>query len=128
MFGAENLDVLVRTVSATPKEYISGLRQAVPDGVLVDGNEITVESGSVSIHIAIDVLPDYVIALMRLLRVFPSHLTDGRQRALPALRLSFGERHHRSKPSSDGSTCVIESALTYFTTPESASITWNILE
>ena len=66
MFGAENLDVLVRTVSATPKEYISGLRQAVPDGVLVDGNEITVESGSVSIHIAIDVLPDYVIALMRL--------------------------------------------------------------
>ena len=66
MFGAENLDVLVRTVSATPKEYISGLRQAVPDGVSVDGNEITVESGSVSIHIAIDVLPDYVIALMRL--------------------------------------------------------------
>ena len=66
MFGAENLDVLVRTVSATPKEYISGLRQAVPDGVSVDGNEIRVESGSVSIHIAIDVLPDYVIALMRL--------------------------------------------------------------
>ena len=66
MFGSNNLDVLVRTVSATPKEYISGLRQAVPDGVSVDGNEITVESGPVSIHIAIEVLPDYVIALMRL--------------------------------------------------------------
>ena len=64
MFGSNNLDVLVRTVSATPKEYVSGLRQAVPDGVSVDGNEITVESGSVSIHISIEVLPDYVIALM----------------------------------------------------------------
>jgi hypothetical protein len=66
VFGAENLDVLVRTVSATPKEYISGLKQAVPDGVVVNGNEITVESGPVSIHIAIEKLPDYVIALMRL--------------------------------------------------------------
>jgi hypothetical protein len=66
VFGAENLDVLVRTVSATPKEYISGLKQAVPDGVSVDGHEIRVESGAVSIHIAIKVLPDYVIALMRL--------------------------------------------------------------
>jgi len=66
MFGAESLDVLVRTVSATPKEYISGLKQAVPDGVVVNGNEITVESGPVSIHIAIEKLPDYVIALMRL--------------------------------------------------------------
>ncbi|MEK9555837.1 MAG: hypothetical protein VW313_08395 [Gammaproteobacteria bacterium] len=66
MFGSENLDVLVRTVSATPKEYISGLKQAVPDGVVVNGNEITVESGAVSIHIAIEILPDYVIALMRL--------------------------------------------------------------
>ena len=66
MFGSENLDVLVRTVSATPKEYISGLKQAVPDGVVVNGNEITIESGLVRIHIAIEILPDYVIALMRL--------------------------------------------------------------
>ena len=66
MFGAENLDVLVRTVSATPKEYISGLKQAVPDGVAVDGDEVTVEAGPVTIHIVIQVLPDYVIALMRL--------------------------------------------------------------
>ena len=66
MFGFENLDVLVRTVSATPKEYVSGLKQAVPGGVVVNGNEITVESGAVSIHISIEILPDYVIALMRL--------------------------------------------------------------
>jgi hypothetical protein len=66
VFGSENLDVLVRTVSATPKEYISGLKQAVPNGVVVNGNEITVESGAVSIHIAIEILPDHVIALMRL--------------------------------------------------------------
>jgi hypothetical protein len=66
VFGAENLDVLVRTVSATPKEYISGLKQAVPDGVVVDGDEVTVEAGPVTIHIAIEILPDYVIALMRL--------------------------------------------------------------
>ena len=66
MFGSENLDVLVRTVSATPKEYISGLKQAGPGGVVVDGDQITVQSGPVSIDIDIEVLPDYVIALMRL--------------------------------------------------------------
>ena len=66
MFGSENLDVLVRTVSATPKEYISGLKQAVPGGVVIDGDQITVQSGPVSIDIDIEVLPDYVIALMRL--------------------------------------------------------------
>ena len=66
MFGSENLDVLVRTVSATPKEYISGLKQAVPDGVVVDDDQIIVQSGPVSINIDIQVLPDYVIAQMRL--------------------------------------------------------------
>ena len=66
MFGSENLDVLVRTVSATPKEYISGLKQAVPDGVVVDGDQIIVQSGPVSINIDIQVLPDYVNALMLL--------------------------------------------------------------
>ena len=66
MFGNENLDVFVRTASATPKEYISGLKQAVPDGVSMSGDSIMVESGAVSIQIEIKVLPDYVIALMRL--------------------------------------------------------------
>lgn len=66
MFGPENLDVFVRTVSATPKEYISGLKQAVPGGVVVEGDEVRVQCGQVSIHIAIHVLPDHVIALMRL--------------------------------------------------------------
>ena len=66
MFGSDNLDVLVRTVSATPKEYISGLKQAVPGGIAVDGHEITVRDGTVSIHIQVEILPDYVIALMRL--------------------------------------------------------------
>jgi len=66
VFGKENLDVFVRTASATPKEYISGLKQAVPDGVSMSGDSIMVESGAVSIQIEIKVLPDYVIALMRL--------------------------------------------------------------
>jgi len=66
VFGNENLDVFVRTASATPKEYISGLKQAVPNGVSVNGNLILVESGVVSIEIEIKILPDYEIALMRL--------------------------------------------------------------
>jgi hypothetical protein len=66
VFGHQNLDVFVRTASATPKEYISGLKQAIPDGVSVNENSIMVESGVVSIRIEIKVLPDYVIALMRL--------------------------------------------------------------
>ena len=66
MFGEENLDVMVRTVSATPKEYISGLKQAVPNGVLVDGHDALVKYGNVTIQINMKVLPDHVIALMRL--------------------------------------------------------------
>ncbi len=66
MSGSDNLDVFVRTVSATPKEYISGLKQAVPSGIVADGHEITVRDGAVAIHIRIEILPDYVIALMRL--------------------------------------------------------------
>ena len=65
MGGAE-LDMLVRTCSASVKEYISGLRQAVPGGVTVDGNSITVESGPVTIEIGLKTLPDYVIASMHL--------------------------------------------------------------
>ena len=66
MLSSDNLDVFVRTVSATPKEYISGLKQAVPGGVIADDHEITVRDGAVAIHIQIEILPDYVIALMRL--------------------------------------------------------------
>jgi hypothetical protein len=94
LFGSENLDALVRTVSATPKEYISGLKQAVPDGVIVDGDQITVQSGPVSIDIDIEVLPDYVIALMRLpsLRatwIFQSGTQDERAECLKRIDWSM---------------------------------------
>ena len=56
MLGSDNLDVFVRTVSATPKEYISGLKQAVPGGIVADGHEINVRDGAVAIHIQIEIL------------------------------------------------------------------------
>jgi len=66
VFGNGDLCVFGRSATAAPKEYHRGLKQAVPNGVSVNGNLILVESGVVSIEIEIKILPDYVIALMRL--------------------------------------------------------------
>jgi hypothetical protein len=60
------LDVLVRTVSASAKEYEQGLRQAVPNGVSGGPHSFTIVEGSVTIEVQIEVQPDFVIALMRL--------------------------------------------------------------
>ena len=68
MFG-DSFDVQVREVTATRKEYESGLQQAVPGGIRIDGDSIFVTQGEVQIRIDIAPLPDLVIALMRLSRL-----------------------------------------------------------
>lgn len=60
------LETLVRTVSASPQEYLQGLQQAVPGGVSGGPLQVQLIDGPVSISIGIEVQPDYVIALMRL--------------------------------------------------------------
>lgn len=68
MFGG-SLDIQVREVTATRKEYETGLNQAVPGGVRVDGDSIFVRRDDVEIRIDIAPLPDLVIALIRLTRL-----------------------------------------------------------
>jgi len=60
------LDVLVRQVSASVKEYEQGLRQAVPGGVSGGPSRFSIVDGPVSIEVEVEVQPDFVIALMRL--------------------------------------------------------------
>lgn len=68
MFGG-SLDVQVREVTATRKEYLTGLEQAVPGGIKVEGDSIFVTREEVQIRIDIAPLPDLVIALIRLSRL-----------------------------------------------------------
>lgn len=68
MFGG-SLDVQVREVTATRKEYESGLAQAVPGGIRIEGDSIFVSQGEVQIRIDIAPMPDLVIALIRLSRL-----------------------------------------------------------
>lgn len=68
MFGG-SLDVQVREVTATRKEYETGLEQAVPGGITIDGNSIYVTQGEVQVRIDIAPMPDLVIALIRLSRL-----------------------------------------------------------
>ena len=68
MFGG-SLDVQVREVTATRKEYETGLEQAVPGGIRIEGDSIFVTQGEVQIRIDTAPMPDLVIALMRLSRL-----------------------------------------------------------
>lgn len=68
MFGG-SLDLQVREVTATRKEYETGLQQAVPGGIRIEGDSIYVTRDEVQIRIDITPLPDLVIALIRLSRL-----------------------------------------------------------
>jgi len=68
VFGG-SLDIQVREVTATRKEYETSLEQAVPGGIKIEGDSIFVTKGEVQIRIDIAPMPDLVIALIRLSRL-----------------------------------------------------------
>jgi hypothetical protein len=57
---------LDREVSASPREFLHGLRLAFPEGVAEYGERIRVTDGAATMEIAFTPLPDRRIALLRL--------------------------------------------------------------